>query len=178
MNKVKCVVVGDGAVGKTSLLISYTSNVYPEDYIPTVFDNYAANLMVDDKPVTLGLWDTAGQGDYDRMRPLCYPDTDIFLICFAINSRSSFENVKSRWYKEISSHEARAKIILVGNKGDLRKSESPASLVAEEEARKLAESLGFRGYFESSAKTQEGMKEVFEAAARVGMQPVDLKSTR
>ena len=71
-------------------------------------------MVCDGVPVSLGLWDTAGQEDYDRLRPLSYPQTDVFLICFSVVSPSSFENVTSKWCPEIKHHCADAPILLVG----------------------------------------------------------------
>ena len=90
------VAVGDGAVGKTCLLISYTTNCFPVDYIPTVFDNYACNLFVDNRAINLGLWDTAGQEDYDRLRPLSYPESDVILIVFSVDFPTSLANVQDK----------------------------------------------------------------------------------
>ena len=80
MQTVKCVVVGDGAVGKTSLLATYTRGSFFDEYIPTIFDNYSTVIVVDGKPVEVGLWDTAGQEEYDRLRPLSYPNAKVILI--------------------------------------------------------------------------------------------------
>src|SRR5690349_17024443 len=66
------------------------------NFVISSFDNYSASVMVDGKPISLGLWDTAGQEDYDRLRPLSYPQTDVFLICFSIVSPPSFDNVKAK----------------------------------------------------------------------------------
>jgi len=177
MQNIKCVVVGDGAVGKTCLLISYTTNAFPGEYIPTVFDNYSANVMVDGKPINLGLWDTAGQEDYDRLRPLSYPQTDVFLVCFSVISNSSFENVKTKWVPEIQHHAPNVPILLVGTKSDLRKDDNTIkqlnsrqqSMVTVESAQRMAKEIGAVNFLECSALTQEGLKQVFDDAIRAAM---------
>ncbi|KAL6606938.1 hypothetical protein ACP70R_042591 [Stipagrostis hirtigluma subsp. patula] len=113
---IKCVTVGDGAVGKTCMLICYTSNKFPTDYIPTVFDNFSANVVVDGTTVNLGLWDTAGQEDYNRLRPLSYRGADVFVLAFSLVSRASYENVMKKWLPELQHYAPGVPIVLAGTK--------------------------------------------------------------
>jgi len=183
MRSVKCVVVGDGAVGKTCLLICYTQNAFPQDYVPTVFDNYAAQVQVENKgvrqPINLNLWDTAGQEEYDTLRPLSYPGADIFLVCFSVNTPDSYENVKAKWIPEVRHHAPTCPVVLVGTKVDLRKDEktitdlkakgqSPISL---EQGEKLARELKCVKYLECSAKEQQGLKNVFDESIKIVLNP-------
>ena len=100
-SKIKCVFLGDGAVGKTSLIVSYTTNGYPNEYVPTAIDTYDVVVHVDGEPVTFEMNDTPGQDDFDTLRPLVYPNTDVFLLCFSGNFNTLF---KSLFYTKNSSN--------------------------------------------------------------------------
>ncbi|KAL6483242.1 hypothetical protein MHYP_G00081140 [Metynnis hypsauchen] len=174
----KLVIVGDGACGKTCLLIVFSKDQFPEVYVPTVFENYVADIEVDGKQVELALWDTAGQEDYDRLRPLSYPDTDVILMCFSIDSPDSLENIPEKWTPEVKHFCPNVPIILVGNKKDLRNDEHTRRELAKmkqepvkaEEGRDMANRINAFGYLECSAKTKDGVREVFEMATRAALQ--------
>ncbi|KAM9075126.1 ras-related C3 botulinum toxin substrate 1-like [Megaptera novaeangliae] len=164
---------------KHGLLISYTTNAFPGEYIPAVFDNYSANVMVDGKPVNLGLRDTAGQEDYDQLYPLSYPQTDVFLICFSLVSPASFENVHTKWYPEVRHHCPNTLSILVGTKLDLRDDKDTIEKLREKkltpitypQGLAMATEVGAVKCLECSVLTQRGLKTVFEEAIRVVLCP-------
>ncbi|XP_010925886.1 rac-like GTP-binding protein 2 [Elaeis guineensis] len=174
---IKCVTVGDGAVGKTCMLICYTSNRFPTDYIPTVFDNFSANVCVDGSIVNLGLWDTAGQEDYSRLRPLSYRGADIFILAFSLISRASYENVLKKWMPELCRFALNVPIILVGTKLDLRENKGyladhpGASVITSAQGEELRKQIGAAAYIECSSKTQKNIKAVFDTAIKVVLQP-------
>ncbi|KIW10791.1 cell division control protein 42 [Exophiala spinifera] len=183
---IKCVVVGDGAVGKTCLLISYTTNKFPSEYVPTVFDNYAVTVMIGDEPYTLGLFDTAGQEDYDRLRPLSYPQTDVFLVCFSVTSPASFENVREKWFPEVHHHCPGVPCLIVGTQTDLRDDPSVREKLAKqkmqpvrkEDGERMAKDLGAVKYVECSALTQYKLKDVFDEAIVAALEPPPKKSSK
>ncbi|KAL6941519.1 Rho GTPase [Hanseniaspora vineae] len=186
MQTLKCVVVGDGAVGKTCLLISYTTNQFPADYVPTVFDNYAVTVMIGDEPYTLGLFDTAGQEDYDRLRPLSYPSTDVFLVCFSVISPPSFENVREKWFPEVHHHCPGVPCLIVGTQIDLRDDKviieklqkQRLRPITRDQGERLAKDLKAVKYVECSALTQRGLKNVFDEAIVAALEPPVIKKSK
>lgn len=116
----KVVIVGDGASGKTCLLHVFFEDIYPQVYVPTVFDSFSTVIDVDGKSVKLALWDTAGQDDYDRLRPLSYPNSNVVIVCYSIDTPGSLINVIDKWVPEVRYFCKDVPVILVGNKKDLR----------------------------------------------------------
>ncbi|XP_003742133.2 cell division control protein 42 homolog [Galendromus occidentalis] len=188
MRPLKIVVVGDGTVGKTCLLITYTSGSFPDGpYIPTVFDNYAGTHELRGETINVNLWDTAGQEDYERLRPLSYPGTDAFILCFSVSSKTSHDNVIHKWFPEVRHHCRGVPFILVGTKNDLRTSlkhrsteslnleRSEMEFVDRRTAKRTAKKLGARCYVECSSKELQGVHEVFEQAILSAIEPPPVK---
>ncbi|EGD75618.1 Rho1 GTPase [Salpingoeca rosetta] len=173
----KLVVVGDGACGKTCLLIVFSKDEFPEVYVPTVFENYVADIEIDGKQIELALWDTAGQEDYDRLRPLSYPDTNVLLICFAIDNPDSLENVPEKWVPEVRHFCPGVPFVLVGCKKDLRNDPNTKKELAKmkqkpvsyEQAQQCCDKIQAYAYIECSAKSKENVREVFETATRASL---------
>nr|XP_013808891.1 PREDICTED: rho-related GTP-binding protein RhoF-like [Apteryx mantelli mantelli] len=117
----KAVIVGDGGCGKTSLLMVFAKGDFPKVYVPTVFEKYTASFQVGSKPVKIHLWDTAGQEDYDRLRPLSYSDANVILMCFDVTNPSSYDNILTKWCPEVNHFCKGVPVVLVGCKTDLRK---------------------------------------------------------
>jgi len=177
MKPIKLVAVGDPAVGKTCLLISYVMG-FPTEYIPDVMENVNKNVMVDGSSINLGLWDIHNREYYDeRLRHLTYPQTDVFLFVFSVVNIYSFDNVRCKWYPEISHHCPNTPIVLVGTKVDLREdgptieklSSKKQVPISYEQGLQMMQEIGAVKYMECSALTQKGLLAVFDEAIRAAM---------
>jgi len=168
--RIKLVVVGDGAVGKTSLLISYATGDFPTEYVPTVFENYTAQLELNNSIILLHLWDTAGQEDYDRLRPLSYPGSDIVFLCFSVVNKTSYDAIKIKWYPEVHHYVPNVPIMLLGTKLDLREEGvadpqvGSVQSISTEQGEELSKEVKAIKYFEVSAKTRKNLDVVFQEA--------------
>lgn len=172
----KLVIVGDGACGKTSLLTVFSLGQFPDSYSPTVFDNFVADIQLDGKPVQLALWDTAGQEEYERLRPLSYSKAHVILIAFSVDTPDSLDNVTNKWNEEVRSICGQhIPVILVGCKTDLReKAKQNGSFRADtfvepQEGERICKAIGARAYYECSSLLNQGVDDVFEAATRAAM---------
>jgi len=178
---IKVALVGDGTVGKTALLMSYTHQCFMSDYIPTMFDNFSAIEEVDGELVNVILWDTAGQEDYEMIRTTtCFPNTHVFILCFSVVHPDSFHNIKQKWLEELKKSCPDTPFILVGTKTDLREDKEILQKLAEKNkepistkvGQKRAKEIKARHYVECSARDVSSVNEVFLKALQVVMDPL------
>ena len=203
---IKCVVVGDTGVGKTRLICAQALGAgisMPESgsahhvHYPTVFaiDQYhvseeireRANFAVDGVEVSLRLWDTFGEHEFNRK--FAYQNAHVVALCFSVNSLASFRNVGANWYPEIRKYCPRVPVLLVGTQSDWRymchtmsdvlriSRKSPSlykriqecALVTPDMGRQVAREIGASSYYEASVVTMFGVPEVFENAVRAAL---------
>ncbi|XP_011926608.1 rho-related GTP-binding protein RhoF isoform X1 [Macaca nemestrina] len=187
--ELKIVIVGDGGCGKTSLLMVYSQGSFPEaplrtnrpplpqHYAPSVFEKYTASVTVGSKEVTLNLYDTAGQEDYDRLRPLSYQNTHLVLICYDVMNPTSYDNVLIKWFPEVTHFCRGIPMVLIGCKTDLRKDKEQLRKLRAAQLEPITYMQGLSAceqiraalYLECSAKFRENVEDVFREAAKVAL---------
>lgn len=181
---IKILLLGDPSVGKTSLKIRFESGEFPLQYIPTVFNSYADELVVENISFQILIFDTNGNEDYDRIRHLSYLGTDVALLCFSLVSRETFYHIKTKWIKEIRQYQPKSHCILVGLKSDLKRdfalnqdqlnSNGEASNeikdltpISTSEIEQMKDDINADYFFESSSLAGIKVTEIFETACKI-----------
>lgn len=160
ISSIKVALTGQGRVGKTSLCMRYSEGRYVEGIKSTIGVAIGSKLeVVDDVLVRVIIWDHAGQEQFKTVRKMFYKGSLTTLLVYDVSRRESFEAV-DEFKREILESEPRSDIILVGNKIDLPRQ------VSTEEGREKADEIGAIGFYETSAKTGQNVREVFLAALR------------
>lgn len=185
LKRFKVVFVGTNSCGKTCCITRFIENEFPVDYIPTVVENVVKDIECNGQAVTLEITDTAGGEDYDKLRPLYYSDangnynTDLFLLEYSVVTPSTYENVKSYWFPHIQECCPNVPYMVVGLRTDLR--DDPATIerltekrqtaITPEQGLKLAKEINALAFVECSAKTGQGVQEVFQTAVNLLLDP-------
>ncbi|XP_030041689.1 rho-related GTP-binding protein RhoD [Microcaecilia unicolor] len=186
LTSIKAVIVGDGSCGKTSLLMVFARGDFPEVYVPTVFERYTTTFQLGNKSVEMNLWDTAGQEDYDRLRPLSYTGANVIIICYDVTNPGSFDNVLTKWYPEVNHFCKGVPVLLVGCKTDLRKDKvRPRKLredrlepITYQKGQSMAREVRALMYLECSAKFQENIMDIFAEATAAALQGIKRKQRK
>ena len=167
----KCIIVGDGGCGKTAVVVRFSQGFFKEKYKLTIGVEFAVkNITLNGNIVKLQIWDTGGQDRFQYVRPLYYKGAMGCIVLFDLTNRESFNHIH-RWLDEVQKEAGMIPMLLIGNKSDL----SDQVVVSYDEAIELASKLNMK-YLESSAKTGDGVKDLFSALAYLMMgEPVPQK---
>jgi len=167
----KVVVIGDGAVGKTTLLMSLTNDYSSHP----VFETYRTQIALSGKQVPICLYDTGGQDDFDTVRPQSYMGADLIVICFSVISPISFEHVKAKWLPEIRGAASTVPVVLLATKKDLRTdkdildrlSSKGLTPITQAQGKVMAKEIGALKYVEVCSSNQNEVGDVLEASLQV-----------
>ncbi|XP_039471881.1 rho-related GTP-binding protein RhoF isoform X1 [Oreochromis aureus] len=146
-------------------------------YAPSVFEKYTTTITLGGKEIKLNLYDTAGQDDYDRLRPLSYQEANLVLVCFDVTNPTSYENVLIKWYPEVKHFCRDTPVILIGCKTDLRKDKECArklkamnlAHVTYMQGEETRQHMNAELYLECSAKYQENVEDIFREATKMAL---------
>uniref|UniRef100_A0A8C5NHU2 Rho-related GTP-binding protein RhoH n=1 Tax=Gouania willdenowi TaxID=441366 RepID=A0A8C5NHU2_GOUWI len=162
-----CVLVGDSAVGKTALLVRFTSETFPDSYKPTVFENTGVEVNMDGIQISLGLWDTAGNDNFRQIRPRSYQQADVVLICYSVANPNSLANAQEKWIAEVRQNLPKVPVLLVATQTDQREMGVHRNgCISAEHGKHVAHEMHAKGYVECSSLSNRGVQQVFEYAVR------------
>lgn len=176
---IKCVLVGDSAVGKTALLVRFTSETFPDSYKPTVYESTGVEVFMDGVQISLGLWDTAGNDTFKQIRPMSYQQADVVLICYSVANPNSLANVYQKWIGEVRANLPRVPVLVVATQTDLREmGPHRASCITAAEGKRVAHEVQAKGYLECSSLSNRGVQQVFEYAVRTAVNQAKKRARR
>ena len=161
-NVFKILTIGDGGVGKTSILRRYVENKFYKHHLSTIgIDFLSKTITIKGKEIKLKIWDTAGQERYRNITSHIYKDADGIILVFDVTSEDSFNQITD-WMEQIKNNVSKEEVnlILIGNKCDLEE-----RMVEKERGEEMAEKLNIK-YYETSALTGQGINEAFEGLAK------------
>lgn len=167
-----------------SVSISFQTNQSPQGFnpnvsfpetIPSLLESFEKTIEVSlhegtKEQLTLNLCDSANSADYDALRPRPQLDVDLVVLLFAIDSRINYENVRTKWYPQVSHLYPEAPILLIGNKIDIRETPNAAGrpeFISRAEGEELRKEIKAKAYHETSALASIGLEELFQSAARL-----------
>ena len=158
--EIKVVAVGDAP--KVPFLMVLDDKPFPDRYVPTILENYTREVTMNNVTYRINAWDTAGQYEFDKLRPLTYACANVILLVFDLSFKATFSNLREKWISEVTHYCKDVKILVIGINLDLRQVGNP-NHVTDQEAEQFVQEFKFATYIPCSARTGEGIDKIWPA---------------